>query len=186
MKKLEYPLKFKVSKRAPSKSEMEWLNNWLDSQSWGEDLKVLEFGCGITTWVINNSLKPSKYYCVEDFKPCINQVKDHVKNVQFISTTWDDIPKEKYDLVFVDASSCAPKGLVSIIGEGEIVFRDDAIHYVMDFVSDDCFFIVHDWCYRSGWLRSKRYFEARNYKLIDSFKKEHGWGVYQKGNFVKS
>ena len=183
---IEYPSGFGVSSRAPSKPEMIWLDEWLKQRSWKPETKILEFGCGITTWVISNAIpERTDYYCVEGFEPCVNQVKEHVDNVEFISTTWDDIPQKKYDLAFVDASSCPPKGLVSILGKGERVFRDDAIHYVMDFVSDDCFFIIHDWCYKGGWLRPQQYFTNRNYRLIASLKARHGLGIYQKGQFCE-
>ena len=181
---MEYPLTFEPSRRAPSKKEMDWLHNWIKSKSFPQNSKILEFGCGITTWVISDAIgEYEKYLCVENFEPCINKVKQHVKKVDFISTSWADIPKEPYNLVFVDASSCPPKNLKSII-PGATLFRDDAINYVINFTSDDCVFIIHDWCYKLSWLRPQKYFTELNYKLIDCLKTRHGIGIYQKGVFT--
>jgi len=177
-----YPSTFKVSRRAPSLKEMNWLYEWISTQIANKDListpRILEFGSGITTYVISSAIPNfSRYVCVENFPLCVDQVQKHVNRVEFEKLSWHNIPKIEYDLVFVDSSSLAPPDLKSLKDK---VFRDDAIHYVMPFVAPNCYFIVHDWCYKWAWLRPKRYFKERNYKLIASLTTKHGIGIYRK------
>jgi len=182
---MEYPKSFKVSRRSPSMEEMQWLQEWIQNQKFKDGVKVLEFGCGITSWVLYNSFPSiSKYVSVENYQPCMNQVRENVPEVEFIDTTWHDIPKDSYDFVFVDASTCAPDDLECVYKKGDVLFRDDAIHYSMDFVADDCYFVVHDWCYKTGWLRSRKYFDKRQYELIDCLRTAHGLGIYQKSKRI--
>jgi len=182
---IEYPKTFKVSGRAPSKKEMQWLNNWIINQNFKDNLNILEFGCGISTYIIANSV-PSyeKYVCVENFKPCLKTVNAHVKNITFIRDTWHNIPKLPYDIVFIDASSCTPPEIIAEVKKTSpkcSVYRSEIIPYVWDFVSLDCFFIIHDWKHRPAWVKPRKLFEKMNHKLIDCIRTKHGIGIYQKG-----
>ena len=183
---IKYPSTFKTSTRSPNQQEMDWLYDWIVKQLNEDKLpsnaKILEFGSGITSYVISNAIPNfQKYVCVEYFPLCVDQVKLHTNNIEFVSDSWHNIPKEKYDLVFVDSSSCAPSDLKPHNPKHDRIFRDDAIHYVIPFVSQKCFFAIHDWCYKTAWLRPKEYFEAINHKLIDCIRTKHGLGIYQKG-----
>lgn len=171
---------FAPSRRAPPLQDLQFMHNWLQNKSF---TKILEFGGGITTYVIADALKKfEKYVCVENYQPCIENISTHIENIEIVQDSWNSIPKEEYDFIFVDSSSCAPKGLKSINKNQSAIFRDDALHYIMDFVHPNCYFMVHDWSYHGGWLRVKKYFEDRNknFTLIDSFKSKHGVGIYQK------
>jgi len=157
---------------------LEWLYDWLceNKGHYNESKKVLEFGCGVTSWVLNNALKPEIHVAMEAHEPCIKDTIEHVPDIQIIKTTWDDIPKIPYDIIFVDASTNPPKGLKTF---RKRAWRDDAVKYVEDFQADDALIILHDWSYRGAWLRPRKYLEAKEYPLIAHFSARYGLGIYQ-------
>lgn len=178
-KKFFIPNTFKISKRAPHIREMEELWKWLYINYNKKIEKVLEFGCGVTSIVINEAVEPKEYVSVEKFEPCIKTVGEHVKNIKFITTDWSDIPKQMYDLVFVDSCTAPPEGLKALIRTVPMAkgtpFRNDAIHYVKDYIGEKTIVIIHDWNhYKKEWRAHREYLENNNFKLIWSFYKDEG------------
>lgn len=164
------------SKRAPRKDELEALWNFL--QGYNEKPNcVLEFGSGITSWVLNETLHPNKHVSVESFPISVENVKKHVPTVEIVST-WDQIPDYKYDLLFMDSSTGAPRGLLCLYPKVGL-FRHDAIHYARKFLKDDAIVIMHDWNHKPKWQMSKTYLEENGYVLIWSYKSKYGFGAYQ-------
>jgi len=179
MTKMAFPKSFVISKRAPSKVEIRLLHEWLSENCKGKIKSVLEFGCGITTLALNESIEPEIHVCFEQFKPCIETVKQHVPTVQIIESDLHGIPKHPYDLILVDSSTGAPLGLDTLEGNA---FRDDAIKYVEAFCAKDRIFIVHDWNHRqASWRRPRRYLEKNGYTLLHKIDEAgYGFGIYQK------
>lgn len=176
---IQLPTTFKPSKRAPSIDELDWLYQWLKQDSEKTNIStVLEFGCGITSWIIQEATHPKTHIAMEAYQPCIDITKSHCPNIEFVTTTWSDIPKIEYQLIFVDASTNPPKDLKPL--NGKYCFRNDAIKYIGDCLSEDGIIIIHDWCYGRGWEVTREYLEANNYSLIDSYTSKHGIGVYTK------
>jgi len=173
---IELPKTFPPSKRAPMLNELDWLHNWLSKNKQLDT--VLEFGCGITSWIISDALKPKLHIAMEGFQPCIDMTLKHVPNIQMVKTTWDDIPKIPYRMMFVDASTNAPASLKPM--NGSYPFRDDAIKYSEPFIAKDCVVIIHDWNYKPGWRVPRKYLEDHGYKLIDSLATKFGMGVYRR------
>lgn len=175
---IELPKTFTPSKRAPSLQELDWLHNWLNNNKKNYDLdKILEYGCGITSWILSDAIMPSIHVAMEAFQPCIDITIKHVPKLQVIKTTWDDIPKIQYGVLFVDASTNPPKDLKPI---GKFPFRDDAIKYSEAFVAKNAIVILHDWNYKIGWRKPREYVEAHGYSLIDSISTRYGMGIYQR------
>jgi hypothetical protein len=172
------PETFTFSKRAPSKKEILQLHKWLSENCKGKRKSILEFGCGITSWALSDSVEPEMHVCFEQFKPCINTVKQHLPKIQIIESDWSGIPKHPYDLILVDSSTGAPKGIKTIDGNP---FRDDAIKYVEEFCAKDRIIIVHDWNHRqASWRRPRRYLEKNGYTLLHKIDQYgHGFGIYQ-------
>lgn len=73
--KFVIPKGFVPARRSPPFSELEALYIWLCKNYKGKVTNVLEFGCGVTSVVLSQSLNPSRYVCVEQFQPCIDMVK---------------------------------------------------------------------------------------------------------------
>lgn len=168
-----FPKTFPFSKLAPSVAELEWINSWLQVNI-PKGKKVLEFGCGITSWVINESIQPSKYVAMEHYNQCIIDTLKHVPNINIIKTTWHQIPQDVYDFIFIDSSAGYPPG-------GDGIFRNKAIEFIesQQMVHNKTIIMIHDWHHRSG-KSSRKYLENNNYKLIGSFSDRTGVGAYQK------
>lgn len=178
MSDFKLPDTFQRSKRSPLVEELEFIHNFISKYNF-ENPSVLEFGGGITTWTISNALESwSSYCCVETYMPQVEQIEKHLTEIKCVQN-WNDIPQIPYNLVFVDSSSGSPKDLKSV-REGGIVFRDDAVNYVLPFVSEEAVFIFHDWCYKKEWQYAWRFLESKGYKLIDSYKSKFGVGVFRK------
>jgi len=173
---IELPKTFPPSRRAPPLEELDWLHHWLSKNNKGLDT-VLEFGCGITSWVISDALKPKLYVAMEGFQPCINMTEKHVPKIQIVKTNWDDIPRIGYNVLFVDASTNPPKHLKPM---GKRIFRDDAIKYSENFIAKDAIVILHDWNYKEGWRLPRKYVEDKGYVLIDSLSSRYGMGIYKR------
>lgn len=177
---LEIPETFKASSRSPQPNELRWLYDWLleNKDKYNDGKKILEFGCGITSWVLNEAIKPERHVAVELYAPCIKMTKKHLPSIEMIKTTWDDIPKIEYDVVFVDSSTAPPKGLKPMAAR--IVYRDDAIKYAEAFQSKKALVIMHDWNYKGPWRLHRKYVEANGYNLLGSLATRYGLGIYQK------
>ena len=165
------------SKRAPRRDELEALWNWLYTNHNGKEWRVLEFGSGITSWVLNDAIHPELHVCVEQFPISIENVIKHVPSVQIVSTDWSDIPKHDYNMLFMDSSTGAPKDLSPLIATAG-VFRHDAIHYVRDMIAKDAIVIMHDWNHKAKWRLSRTYLEENGYDLIWSYTSKYGFGAY--------
>jgi hypothetical protein len=175
------PPSFTLSRRCPSIQELQALWTWLDTNYKDKIKSVLEFGCGVTSWVLHNTIKHEKYVIVEQFQPCIETVKKHVSNIEIVDF-WDKIPANKYDLLFVDASTGAPAGLKPRASTNRVPFRDDAIDYVKDMLHQNSIVIIHDWQHRHyNWRVHRRYLEDNGYKCIWSCPIGYGFGAYIKG-----
>ena len=179
---LTIPSTFKPSKRAPSLKELDALYNFLEPQN-GEIKDVLEFSCGITSYVIYNACdKFYNYTAIESFQPCIDMVKQHCPDISVISK-WTDIPDNKFDLVFVDGSSGYPLDLkpLSPTPKCPIPFRNDAIKYVEPKLSKNAIVIIHDYNHHdAGYRLPRKYLEDNNYELIWHCDIGNGLGAYTK------
>lgn len=164
------------SKRAPRRDELDALWNFLIKYD-GKIDGVLEFGSGITSWVLNNTLHPKKHVCIESFPISVDNVKKYVPSVEVVGT-WDQIPTYSYDLLFIDSSTGAPKDLQCLYPEWGL-FRHDAIHYARKFLKKDAIVVMHDWNHKPKWQVSRKYLEENGYKLIWSYTSKYGFGAYQ-------
>ena len=164
------------SKRAPRRDELEAL--WIFLKKIDNVDSILEFGSGITSWVLYNALSPKKYVSVESFEISVNNVKKNVPNVEIVDT-WDKIPNYNYDIVFIDSSTGAPKGLQCLYPQWG-VFRHDAIHYVRDLIKKDTIVIMHDWNHKAKWRVTRTYLEENGYELVWSYTSKYGFGAYRK------
>jgi len=177
--KFQLPKTFIPSKRSPSIKELEKLHDFLNNNYNGKIKNILEFGCGITSLVLNQALSCKNHLAIEQFEPCINDVKYHIKNIKILPL-WEMIPNEKYDLIFVDASTGPPKGLKPIHKENKRPFRDDAIHYARKNMKDSTIVIIHDWCHKNPvWRLPRVYLENNNFKCIWSCPIGYGFGAYR-------
>ncbi len=168
-----FPKSFPFSKLAPTAKELEWMNDWL-SKNIKPNSKVLEFGCGITSWVIDQSIHPSVYVAIEHFQKCIIDTLAHVPKIKMITTTWHEIPQDVYDFVFIDSSAGYPPG-------GNGLYRDKTIEFIesQKMIHDKSIIMIHDWHHRSG-AASRKLLERTGYKLLASFNNRTGVGVYSK------
>lgn len=171
---MTFPPTFPFSKLAPTEKELIWIMAYLTSCGLKKGCKVLEFGCGITSWAINESLNPSVYVAIEHWPQCIKDTIKHVPKINMITTTWHQIPQDVYDFVFIDSSAGYPPG-------GTGLYRDKTIEFIesQGMISNKSLIMIHDWHHRSG-IASRKLLEKNNYKLLASFSGRTGVGVYSK------
>ena len=187
---MNIPSIFKISKLAPTMQELEWLHHWLkENIRWtgygggqvAQEWMILEFGCGITTYVIANAICLwYSYHIIETYQPNIDSISEYItenendycdSNEILIYNNWDHIKDELWDIIFVDSScGCGLKGY----------HREKTIQAAEPFMADDCIVAIHDWRRRGG-QKPRAYLESNGYKLIACYDKQNGIGVYQKG-----
>jgi predicted O-methyltransferase YrrM len=169
IKKVELKYPFEPSELAPSQKEMAWLYEFLGGLN-DQINSVLEFGCGVTTYVINEAVEPEYYMAVEEFEKCINDVNTHVPNVK-TTQSWKDFEGRKFDLVFVDSSAGC--------GKKKGLFRDKAVMAAEPCMTDETIVILHDWKRRSG-KAPRAYLESNGWELVASFDGRTGLGAYRR------
>ena len=161
------PTDFEKSKLAPRNDELIWMHRQLRNKSINS---VLEFGCGITTWIIHKATSPNLYVAIEEYAPCIREVRKHLKDVVIISA-WSDIPEGSFDLVFVDSSAgCGKKGL----------HRVESAQRAHSQLKKGGYMMIHDSHRRSGRAVSRYLKNSEHYKLLASFGGRTGVEIFQK------
>jgi hypothetical protein len=169
---MKLPDGLKRAKLSPFDKELAWLHDYLKNLDIPRPIKVLEFGCGITSWVIEDALKPDKHVAVEEYQEAMDTVNKYCSNVEIIEN-WD-FPDEDYGLVFVDSS--AGSGMAGLN-------RDKAMIAAESFMREGAIVIMHDWHHGSG-SGPRKYAESAGYELITSFSNRRGFGVYRKPNDI--
>ena len=165
---MELPKTFKTNRLSPRVGELQWMYAQLENL---EIKTVLEFGCGITTWTINEATKPERYIAIEEYQPCIDQVNQHLPQIEIIDR-WTKIPDIKYDLVFVD-SSAGHGGRAGL-------YRGQATKASEDYISKGSLIMIHDSKKRSG-LGPRRYLSSNeNYELVANCNSKNGVQIYRR------
>ncbi|MBW3014376.1 class I SAM-dependent methyltransferase [Candidatus Woesearchaeota archaeon] len=160
---MELPEDIYRSKLSPSEPEIKWLCEYLQSKKEEYNVKtVLEFSCGITSWAVQEGLRPEIHVSVEQYRPLMKTVSAKYPNIEIIET-WEDIPDRKYDLVFVDGSTGAP---LKMYPGGKIsVLRKQALEWSEPLQSPGAIIISHDWRKRNRAYRVLRNHLVENYDL---------------------
>lgn len=170
--KFYIPETFKFSDLAPTRDELKFIHDWLVVNKIGGD--VLEFGCGITSWAVNLAVKPKNYFALETHPGCLASMNEHLPNVKIIATTWDDIPRIPFGVIFVDSSVGRPAG-------GDGIYRDEAAKYGIKLASNDAVVILHDVnMNRRGYQNTIKAVLAEGFKEIARFKGRTGVGIYRR------
>jgi hypothetical protein len=170
---LQLPKTYPKSKYAPTIGELEFMHDWIKNNIKNK-INVLEFGSGITTWVMSDALgnNLNEYIAMEDIQ-FIKEPARHCPKVKFITTSWYQIPEDKkYDLIFVDSSAGYPPGTPGL-------HRVDALQYSEKLMSDKAIIIMHDWHGRSG-KEVRRHLEANNYIIQAKIEDKTGLGIYRR------
>ena len=176
----EFTMPFIISRKSPPLGELHALWDWLTTIANGRGGQVLEFGCGCTTWVLQQTLSPANLVCVETFPRCIEPVRQHIPQATIVGS-WDQIPRVPYNFMLVDSSTGAPSNLPSLVSQS-FPFRDDAIAYALEFCCRNVV-IVHDWCHRQlAFHAPKRYLESSGFQLLWSHTGRRGFGAYQRAS----
>jgi hypothetical protein len=181
------PKTIKMCRRSPTSFELSWLHNELTQLNAQSKIdRVLEYSGGITTWVTYDSIKPSKYVCVEDkrFVGIFKPVTDIYPGVDMVHN-WLDIPDDVYDLVFVDGSSCMPAELKSKYKVRGQVHRKQALLYAEQFMRVGSLVVFHDWGHpirKGGWRAVRNYLQSsEDYEFVKAFQnKKKGFGIFRK------
>lgn len=166
------PKTIAVTRVSPTIPELEFIHSWCKANV-SEGGNVLEFGAGPTTWAISTAINPDRYICMEHWVPSIQDVVDHLSDVEIIRTNWFAIPDDiKYDFVFVDSSAGYPPG-------GDGLHRHDACEFSERLLSKNGFIMIHDWRRGSG-SKPRAWLEANGFELVESFNGRTGVGVYKR------
>lgn len=172
MNEFSIPETFKFSDLAPTRDELKFIYDWLIANKIDGD--VLEFGCGITTWAVYNAVKPKNYFALETHPGCLVSMHEHLPQVKIIATTWNDIPKIPYGVVFVDSSVGRPAG-------GDGIYRDEAAKYGINLAARDAVVILHDVnMNRRGYQNTIKAVLAEEFKEVARFKGRTGVGIYRR------
>ena len=171
------PDTFQLSKRCPPIQELEWLAKWCIKNK-KPNLKVLEFGCGITSWILCETLSPKIQVAVEQYPECIMQVKKHCPDIEIVST-WDLIPKNNYDWLLIDSSTGWPEGIKPMTAKRP--FRDDAVKYALPLCKKNVTVILHDYDHRkAGWRVARVWLENNGFECIDKYRYRFGFGIMRR------
>ena len=168
---MNIPATFKKSDLAPSDEEIEWLWCWLQRNEVQNNAKnVLEFGCGITTLILQDALHPQFLISIEDYQPCIDMVRKHLHRLNFaIFKNWTPVDKYEWNVVLVDSSSC---------GKWEEGYhRDMVVKAILPHMAPDGIIILHDWK-KVASKRAKRVLDKEGWELLDACYTRNGWGIY--------
>jgi len=148
-------------------------------QSTGMPIRnFLEFGCGVSTHFLSQ-LNFENYVAVEEYQPTIDNVSRHCPNV-VICKRWVDIPKRKYDFVFVDSHTG---------GNARRHQRYKPFEYAIlnDLLSDSTIMIAHDHTMvdkgdfsrlsvEKGW---HGYMNKYKWTLVDQIRVRKNLGIYK-------
>ena len=172
--RLKYP--FQKSRLAPSDRELLWLHKLC--KEFGPQ-RILEIGCGITTWVIDNSCNPKTYVAVEitpnekarknpkfaGWYPNIENVKKLCPNVK-IQENWKygDL---SFDFMFLDSSAGC-----KVRKRG--VFRHVALQAAEPYLEDGAIVVIHDWNKRDGRGPRNRVTKSNKYSFMRSLNHKQG------------
>ena len=172
---VSFPKTFSWSRMAPTRRELRWFHDYLSEMRNGKAWKVLEFGCGISTWAINDALQPDIYLAIEAYEPSMQEVSKHCPNV-ILKKKWGPIKQRRWNFIFVD-SSAGYRNLHPVPG----LFRRECIRFAEKSMTPDCLVSIHDWRHRLYSKRARRYLERSGYELVNSFTGRTGIGVYRRG-----
>ena len=166
------PEAFVISDLAPTRSELQFIHDWLRENRISCD--VLEFGSGVTTWAINLAVQPANYVAVESHPACLAPMGAFLPAVKIVSTSWHDIPRLPYGLVFVDSSSGRPT-------PGRGLFRHEATAYALQLAKRDAVFILHDInLRRKGYQMSIQTLTDAGLKNVARFRGRTGVEIYRR------
>lgn len=161
----EYPR----SKLAPPLMELEYLETLCRvlRQNLRRPPNVLEFGCGVTSAILRQELKPLRFHMVEDYEPNIRAYADLGEIHGDMSLIGENI----YDVILIDSSAGSGKTRGYHRHENLLWAMPRAWrwgHYI----------IIHDWR-RVGGRECRRILESDpSYALKYSYDRHNGWGVY--------
>lgn len=171
------PARFQMSKLAPTRLELSELYAlmrlwrqvvWMTKQK--RTLRVLEFGCGVTTAAIVLGLgEPYEYFAMEEYQPCVDEVRKYFPHVHvgsclgiFLDTQAD----KPLDVLFVDSSAgLGIKGL----------HRRRCLELTKCLV--DGLVVVHDWNTRSG-REIRKYIEGMGWYEFAKSSDKNGWAAF--------
>jgi hypothetical protein len=190
---LDLPESIPRTQRSPLTLELSWLHNKLSELNAERKISnVLEFSGGISTWTTYDAVKPSRYVCVEEkeYEDIFDPVLKIYGKINVVHS-WFDIPSEfKYDLVFIDGSSCMPDSLKKSYGVKDGVCRKEALMYSERFMEVGSLLVFHDWGnvnnrggnWSNGWGRLKEYaLSSDEYEFVEAFRmRKKGFGIFRK------
>lgn len=157
---------FQSCRYSPTDRELQWLYDWCIRQKIN---KILEFGCGATTVVLQEGCHPSIHVIVENLELSIGPIRNKYKNLFLVNTNWNDIPIHDYDMILIDSSAC-----YNIQGN----HRGKALEHAIKLTQKDHVIIIHDWHKRYGKI-ARMFIEKYPYELIDHVIDRSGFGIYR-------
>jgi hypothetical protein len=169
------PKGFKKSALAPPQAEIEWMAAcFTNLRGIYKPKKVLEFGCGVTTYLLWNYINPRTMISIEDYQPNIDEVRKWIKYPEFgVFKHWDSIYSEYWDLVFIDSSAGC--------GKATGHHRDESLMACMPHLAKHAIVILHDWLHAEG-KKPRRILDANpeTWELIDGYHCGRGIGIYRR------
>ena len=183
----ELPATIPRGRRSPGVLELSWLHDRLSKLNKISKINnVLEYSCGITTWVTHNAIDPNNYICIENtkFRKIIDPVIEIYPSIS-ITSDWLAIPELNYDLVFIDGSSCISKKLKRKYGCRMSVCRHAALLHSENLMSIGSLVVFHDWNHpakNGGWRKVRTHLEgSEDYELVEAFSwSSKGFGIFRK------
>lgn len=173
---------FEYSSLAPTFKELEFIYEFLFNR---RITSVLEFGCGVTSWAISTAITESQglrydkltYVSIEHFEPCIKSINHHLPHIKMLNTVWTDIPKNLWDLVFIDSSAGYKPP-----GEDQGIHRKEALVYIEDYIAQNGYVIIHDYHRPQGGHKALRNYldTSPKFKYVSSLNDRSGVGIYRK------
>lgn len=172
---------WKWSRVCVTESECDIILNYIDKKINDLSLKnFLEFGCGYSTWFLTQ-FPWNNYTSVEDWPSTIELASKYMPKLNLVKK-WSDIPKIKYDFVFVDSHAGGEN-----VGKFErhkpfqyAIENDLLLPNTIMFAHDHTFVKDGDFSRKSittGWHGA---LNKHGWTLIDQIKTKRNLGVYAK------
>ena len=156
-------------KLSPPTIDMQWLEQQLPKLP---IKSFLEFGGGITSKSIYEILKPDPYVIMESFEPVLKPLQNTIPNLTLITTTWNDIPIQKYDAILIDSSAGFP------LSNKPALRRLEALKWCIDQNIIGNFMIIHDAFSRSGAAVNLHLTQHEHFNPVASKHTRRGFSIF--------
>ena len=175
---------WKITRWSPRHRTLRYLFTFIKPRMSEKD-SILEFGCGVSTWYLNQ-LNFKDYVACETFEDAIQKVENKCSNVNVVKR-WEDIPVKKYKWIFIDSK--AGSDITSKFSR----YLSLTYAHERGFVDKNTIMVIHDYArirksndnpnsiWASRMANWNKTIDEYDWKLLDEIMIYRGFGIYKRG-----